>query len=1098
MPKMKATDRNIATGNETAGTGYFMCRNSNNLRNSFVCNGRDGCGDGSDEIPCVNITGKCNQTDRMYMHGETHVEVGCIFQIFPAQNLTVTCQKGDTLISPSDRILYQTRRQPDSFSVQLRFTPILRRDRGNYSCNGRVDESSREIPFSMQVFEHPTVTLFPSTLSLLEGDQKNLTCKVTNTGAVKTIPARLVWCGLGGSIIVNIIGKCNQTDQTYISGETDIEVSCIFQPSRNLTVTCQKGDNLISPTDRILHQTRRQPDSASVQLKFTPILRRDRGNYSCKGIVDESSREISFFIKVFENPTVTLFPSSLSLREGDHKNLTCKVTNTRAVKTIPARLVWCRPGGSIIDKSKIVRVREGTEVMMLNSTDAPGSYLCGVTKCTETATLVIVKPKETLCPEITDSRGTEWPETVVNTTLVLPCPDGFLGNVRRVCGVTGEWEDLNYVTCVREEIAQIEEEVASITEGMLSSEAVENALLNLQEVTKVNDSSAGDLDKSIDLVDTLAAAVSKSASTFVVDTSTAQSFVNVVDNILSLDTSKEDWRQIQKSNATKASSLMRAVTSFGLAAAASQTVNKPLTINSSTMVMEVAKVKRKDITFPTENLEGVKSSLRLSQENYDPDENVSYVAAYYETMAEFLQRNDSGGDDKTTQKEIRSQILSLAVQADGKRLTELDTGITLNFYHGQVYDAEIECGYWNFDNGSWRTDGCKRRHINSSFSRCDCDHLTNFAILMSPTRVVSGESLRVLKIISIVGCSLSILGCLVTVLTHACLWRNVRSSKSVILVNLCMALTLAYGVFLAGVERTENKVICTAVAAILHYLLLVVFCLMFAQGIDMARQALTVSRNSSRPGIVLALSWGVPAVIVGITLGVTKLEGYGNDQFCWLTVEDGVLYALAGPALFIILANTVLIVVIMRVLFSTKMMIRKGNREKFMISFRSLCVLMPVLGVTWVFGILAFNQDTVFFQYLFAIFNSSQGFLIFVMHCIFNTKVLAGLRTVLQRYISQICESFESKEKRKQKRSDKFSDFTSSRGDLTEGTSTTGVTSQGSTTNPTSLGIEMSAPSQECARISEEISFARISEENTMDPFEKDLTRLHPGQLMKL
>ncbi|XP_067676323.1 adhesion G protein-coupled receptor B1-like [Haliotis asinina] len=787
-------------------------------------------------------------------------------------------------------------------------------------------------------------------------------------------------------VSVDITGKCNQTDQTYISGETDVEVGCIFQFSRDLCVTCHKGDTVISSSDRILYRIQCQPHSFSVQLKFTPILRRDRGNYSCKATVDGSSREIPFSFEVFENPTVTLFPSTLSLLEGDQRNLTCKVTNTDAVKTIPLRLAWCDPGGSTIDKSKIVRVREGMERLMLNSTDAPGDYMCGVTKCTESATLVIIKPKEKVCPETTDSRGTSWPQTVGNTSLVLPCPEGFQGNVRRICDVTGEWEDLNYITCVRKAVAQIEEEVASITEGVVTSEKVSDVLEKLQEVTKVNDSTAGDLDKSIDLVDTLAAAVSKSDSPAVGDTATAKSFVNVVDNILSVDTSKEDWQQVQKSNATKASALMRAVTSFGLAAAASLTVNKPLTISSSTMVLEVAKVKKQDITFPNENLKGVKSSLRLSQENYHAEEEVIYAAAYYRTMAEILQKIHPG-DDKTTQKEIRSQILSLAVQAAGKRLAELDMDVTLNFYHGQVDDAELECGYWNFNKGSWRTDGCKRSHINSSFSRCDCDHLTNFAILMSPTRVVSKSNLRFLTTISIVGCSLSILGCLVTVLTHVCLWRSVRSTKSVILVNLCVALTLAYGVFLVGVERTENKAICTAVAAILHYLLLANFCLMFAQGINMTRQAVTVSRKSSRLEVVLALSWGVPAVIVGITLGVTELEGYGNDQFCWLTVEDGVLYALAGPALFIILANTVFIIIIMRVLFSTKMMIQKANREKFMISFRSLCVLMPVFGVTWVFGILAFNEDTVVFQYLFAILNSLQGFLIFVMHCIFNTKV---------------------------------------------------------------------------------------------------------------
>lgn len=37
-------------------------------------------------------------------------------------------------------------------------------------------------------------------------------------------------------------------------------------------------------------------------------------------------------------------------------------------------------------------------------------------------------------------------------------------------------------------------------------------------------------------------------------------------------------------------------------------------------------------------------------------------------------------------------------------------------------------------------------------------------------------------------------------------------------------------------------------------------------------------------------------------------------------------------------------------------------------------VLLPLLGITWVFGVLAFDQATVVFLYLFAIFNSLQVF----------------------------------------------------------------------------------------------------------------------------
>jgi hypothetical protein len=49
--------------------------------------------------------------------------------------------------------------------------------------------------------------------------------------------------------------------------------------------------------------------------------------------------------------------------------------------------------------------------------------------------------------------------------------------------------------------------------------------------------------------------------------------------------------------------------------------------------------------------------------------------------------------------------------------------------------------------------------------------------------------------------------------------------------------------------------------------------------------------------------------------------------------------------------------------------------------------LLPLLGLTWVFGLLVFNRDTTVFKYLFAIFNSLQGTVIFVFHVLMHEKV---------------------------------------------------------------------------------------------------------------
>ncbi|KAL4232621.1 hypothetical protein ACF0H5_007311 [Mactra antiquata] len=89
-----------------------------------------------------------------------------------------------------------------------------------------------------------------------------------------------------------------------------------------------------------------------------------------------------------------------------------------------------------------------------------------------------------------------------------------------------------------------------------------------------------------------------------------------------------------------------------------------------------------------------------------------------------------------------------------------------------------------------------------------------------------------------------------------------------------------------------------------------------------------------------------PALIVGISLGVSKTNGYGNDR-------------LTG--------------------------------------IRSICVLVPVMGLTWVFGILSVNQDLVVFQYIFSIFNALQGLCIFLFHCVFNKRIRDALKHINAR-----------------------------------------------------------------------------------------------------
>lgn len=46
-----------------------------------------------------------------------------------------------------------------------------------------------------------------------------------------------------------------------------------------------------------------------------------------------------------------------------------------------------------------------------------------------------------------------------------------------------------------------------------------------------------------------------------------------------------------------------------------------------------------------------------------------------------------------------------------------------------------------------------------------------------------------------------------------------------------------------------------------------------------------------------------------------------------------------------------------------------------------------VLGIMWIFGCFQFEENTIIMSYLFTIFGSLQGVMLFVMHCLLSKQV---------------------------------------------------------------------------------------------------------------
>lgn len=65
-------------------------------------------------------------------------------------------------------------------------------------------------------------------------------------------------------------------------------------------------------------------------------------------------------------------------------------------------------------------------------------------------------------------------------------------------------------------------------------------------------------------------------------------------------------------------------------------------------------------------------------------------------------------------------------------------------------------------------------------------------------------------------------------------------------------------------------------------------------------------------------------------------------------------------------------------------------------SIKVTVVLLPLLGLTWVFGFMAVDENTIFFHYIFATINSLQVFNVICIHVKFGLKGDSAVRWLME------------------------------------------------------------------------------------------------------
>ncbi|NXA24918.1 AGRG2 protein, partial [Ibidorhyncha struthersii] len=362
-------------------------------------------------------------------------------------------------------------------------------------------------------------------------------------------------------------------------------------------------------------------------------------------------------------------------------------------------------------------------------------------------------------------------------------------------------------------------------------------------------------------------------------------------------------------------------------------------------------------------------------------------------------------------------LISSVISSSVSNLTisnlKANVTVTLQNIKPNQDNSTVRCVFWDFNknggHGGWSYEGCIVKESRVNETVCSCNHLTSFAVLMNlyGNTPLNPTQELVLTFISYIGCGLSAIFLSVTLVTYIAFEKIRRDYPSKILIQLCAALLLLNLVFLldSWIALYDTRGLCIAVAVFLHYFLLVSFTWMGLEAFHMYLALVKVFNTYVRKYILkfCIVGWGLPAVVVSIVLAVSP-DNYGlittgrvsinrPDEFCWIKNRIVFYITAVGYFCLIFLINISMFIVVLIQLCRIKKKKQLGAQRKTSIQdLRSVAGLTFLLGITWGFAFFTVNEV---FTYLFTIFNTLQGFFIFIFYCITKENVRKQWRRYL-------------------------------------------------------------------------------------------------------
>ncbi|XP_055562284.1 adhesion G protein-coupled receptor B2 isoform X6 [Falco cherrug] len=630
-----------------------------------------------------------------------------------------------------------------------------------------------------------------------------------------------------------------------------------------------------------------------------------------------------------------------------------------------------------------------------------------------------------------------WKKTAAGDIIYNKCPPNATGSASRRCLLSPHgiayWGVPSFARCVSHEYRYLHlslREHLAKGQRVLAGEGMSQVVRSLLELMARKTYYSGDLLFSVEILRNVTDTFKR--ATYTPSSEDVQRFFQVVSYMVDAE-NRDKWEDAQQVSPGSVH-LMKVVEDFiHLVGDALKAFQSSLIVTDNLVISiqrEPVSAVSSDINFPMKGRRGMKDWARSSEDKLfiprevlslasaETDESSHFVigAVLYRTLGLIL-------PPPRTPLAVTSKVLTVTVRPPTKPAEPL---VLVELSHIINGTSHPQCVTWDYSRtdaglGNWDTESCQTLETLPAHTKCQCRQLATFAVLSQLPRDLAMDPSGTPSVPLMIGCAVSCMALLTLLVIYAAFWRFIKSERSIILLNFCISILASNVLILVGQSHMLSKGVCTMTAAFLHFFFLSSFCWVLTEAWQSYLAVIGRIRTRLVRKRFLCLGWGLPALVVAVSVGFTRTKGYGTASYCWLSLEGGLLYAFVGPAAVIVLVNMLVGIIVFNKLMSRDGISDKSKKQRAgskpppcgslllkctkcgvvssaamtsatassaMASLWSSCVVLPLLALTWMSAVLAMtDRRSILFQVLFAVFNSVQGFVIITVHGFLRREV---------------------------------------------------------------------------------------------------------------